>query len=82
MKSAAPLENLFRLGSDFAVKTGLAGSKLVEAIDSCAPYGKASMSMLGNSVFWAGNIELLATILSGYGQRVKCEVDLKGAGAL
>jgi len=78
-KKSPTLENLFALGREFAVKTGLAGSKMIEAIYSCAPYGKASMSMLGNSVFCTGNSEILATILSPYGQRLKCEVDQRGA---
>ncbi len=73
------LENLFVLGREFAVKTGLAGSKLIEAIDSCAPYGRASMSMLGNSVFSTGNLEILHTILRGYGTVMRCEADDRGA---
>ncbi len=81
-KMAPTLENLFVIGRDFAVKTGLAGNRILEAIDSCAPYGKASMSMLGNSVFCIGNAEMLATILSPYGQRLKCEVDQRGARIL
>ena len=48
-------------------------------MDSCAPCGKASMSMLGNSVFCTGNMEVLGTILSGYGPRYACEVDARGA---
>ena len=47
----------------------------VEANESCAPYGKASMSMLGNGVFCTGTAEMLATILSPCGQRLKCKVD-------
>jgi len=81
-KKGPTLENLFGLGREFAVRTGLAGSKLIEAIDSCGPYGKASMSMLGNSVFCTGNLEVIATILSPYGARFRCEVDSNGARLL
>ena len=81
-KKEPTLERLFSLGREFAEKTGLAQPSLLEAIATCAPYGKASMSMLGNSVFCTGNMEVLGTILSGYGPRYACEVDGIGARIL
>ncbi len=81
-KKDPSLERLFSLGREFAMKTGLAGPQIQEAIDSCAPYGKAGMSMLGNSVFCTGNLDVLGTILSRYGPRVRCEVDGGGVRLL
>lgn len=81
-KAAPTIDNLFALGRSFAAETKLAMPRVLEAIDSCGPYGKASMSMLGNSVFCTGNLDVIATILSPYGSRYRCEVDQQGARML
>ena len=81
-KKEPSLNNLFLLGQDFATKTKLADLRLNEAISMCAPYGKAAMSMLGNSIFCTGNIEVLGSILSNYGPRFMCKVDSQGVRLL
>jgi len=80
---AAPTkENLFRLGAEFSIETGLASPKTRDAIEACKMYGMASMSMLGNAVFATGQIESLVTVLTPYGARYRCNVDNKGARVL
>ena len=76
------LERLFSIGREFSVRTGLAGDRMIEAIDACAPYGKAGMSMLGNSVFCTGNLDILGTILRQYGGTYRCDVDALGSRLL
>jgi len=80
---APSLEDLFRLGRQFAFESGLAAGKVREAIEAAAPYGQCSMAMLGNSVFAVGKVEELDAIFKGLGaQRYRCRVDPKGARLL
>ncbi len=77
---APKLDTLFELGRQFAVETGLAQGKVRDALEGSAPYGKASMSMLGNAVFAVGQVEPLDAFFKGLGaQRYRCRVDPRGA---
>jgi pantoate kinase len=73
------LERLFILSEDFAKDAGLASEEILKAIDDCAEYGYAGMSMLGNSVFASGETEILEGILKRSGKVIRCEVDNRGA---
>ena len=73
------VENLLRLSRSFAKKTGLAGEKVVEAIDAADRFGKASMCMLGNSVFAVGETDKLCNVLSEYGRVFTADIDKRGA---
>ncbi len=69
---------LFDLGRTFAIETGLASPPVRECMDAVRAYGRASMSMLGNSVFAAGS-EIAATVLRAYGTMYRCRVENEGA---
>jgi pantoate kinase len=73
------LENLFRLGQRFTKDTGLASDNVQAAIDAAAPFGLASMCMLGNSVFATGNTPMLRQTLEAFGNVWVCTLDLAGA---
>lgn len=80
---APALNELFRLGKQFSLETGLAVGKVRDAIEAAAPYGQCSMTMLGNSVFAVGQIEPLDALFKGMGaQRYRCKVDQKGVRLL
>jgi len=72
------LERLFDLGRTFAYETGLVQPRVKECIEAVRAYGKASMSMLGNSVFAVGK-EIAAAVLRSYGTLYRCRVDNEGA---
>jgi len=72
------LDSLFDLGRAFSYETGLATPRVRECMEATRAYGKASMSMLGNAVFAAGN-EVAATVLRSYGTIYRCRVDNEGA---
>jgi pantoate kinase len=63
----------------FALDTGLATPRIRDAIDACRPYGQASMSMLGNSVFAFGNVPRLVDALSPFGETRVVPVSEAGA---
>lgn len=73
------VENLFYLSNLFSFKTGLANKKVQKIISECKNYGKASMCMLGNSIFAVGNTNELCNIFSKYGKTYVCTVDESGA---
>ena len=73
------LERLFDLGNRFAEETGLANRTLLEVIHASRMFGRATMAMLGNSVFATGNSEQLATLYRKFGTLQRCEVDNEGA---
>jgi len=80
---APSLNELFRLGKQFSLATGLAAGKVKDAIDATAPYGQCSMAMLGSSVFAVGQVEPLDALFKSLGaQRYRCRVDAKGARLL
>lgn len=72
------LERLFILSEEFAKETELASDRIADAIESCEDLGYAGMSMLGNSVFAAGETEHLVNVLKRYGKVIRCEVDNRG----
>ena len=76
------IENLFSLSQVFTKKTGLADKRVLEAIDAANHFGMASMCMLGNSVFAAGNTDKLRQTLSLFGKTFVCCVDECGARVL
>ncbi len=73
------LERLFLLSEEFAQETELASETITKAIESCADYGYAGMSMLGNSVFACGETDNLVSALKRFGKVIRCEVDNRGA---
>ncbi len=77
-RTTPTLADLFRLGRRFTGETGLAPPRVAECMAAVSAYGKASMSMLGNSVFAMGG-DLVATILRSYGIVYRTEIDNEGA---
>lgn len=73
------IENLFSLSQSFTKKTGLADPKVSKAIEAANQFGKASMCMLGNSVFAIGKTDELCKTLSSFGVVYLCSVDEIGA---
>lgn len=73
------LERLFALGARFAEESGLASKTVLEVIRASRMFGRATMAMLGNSVFATGNREQLATLYLKFGTLQRCEVDNDGA---
>ena len=76
------IENLYHYSQIFTNKTGLADTKIIEAINQANKYGMASMCMLGNSVFASGKTDHLSKILSSFGKVFVCSVDEYGARIL
>jgi len=76
------LERLFDLGIRFAQETGLANRTVLEVLHASRMFGRATMAMLGNSVFATGNTEQLATLYRKFGTLQRCEVDNVGARVL
>jgi pantoate kinase len=76
------VENLFTLSQEFTKNTKLADPKVVHAITSANSHGRASMCMLGNSVFAMGDTEDLIKTLAGFGKVYLCTVDEIGARIL
>jgi len=76
------IENFFSLSQMFTEKTGLAEKKVIDAINYANNYGKASMCMLGNSVFAMGKTKKLYRLLTKYGQVYVCNVDQFGTRVL
>jgi pantoate kinase len=75
-------ERLFDLGNTFAEESGLANRTVLEVIRGSRMFGRATMAMLGNSIFAAGNSEQLATLYRKFGTLQRCEVDNQGARVL
>ena len=75
-------ERLFDIGNRFAKETGLANRTVLEVIRASRMFGRATMAMLGNSVFATGNSEQLATLYLKFGTLQRCEVDNEGARVL
>ncbi|MGI0148063.1 MAG: pantoate kinase [Thermoplasmata archaeon] len=76
------LERLFDLGNRFAEETGLASRTVLEVIRASRMFGRATMTMLGNSLFATGNTDQLATLYRRFGTLQRCEVDNEGARVL
>ncbi|HYM41042.1 MAG TPA: hypothetical protein VEY12_13015 [Thermoplasmata archaeon] len=75
-------ERLFDLGNRFAEETGLASKTVLEVVRASRMFGRASMAMLGNSIFAEGGREELATLYLKFGTLMRCEVDNEGARVL
>ncbi|MFQ6107412.1 MAG: pantoate kinase [Thermoplasmata archaeon] len=73
------LGNFLHLSLEFAEETELVSDEVLKAIEACEEFGKASMSMLGNSVFAMGDVENLRYTLLDFGQTFLCSIDNKGA---
>ncbi len=76
------VERLMRSSRSFALESGLATNKTLEAMDAASKFGMASMSMLGNSVFAIGETDALERVLSDFGKTFRCSVDLTGPRVL
>jgi pantoate kinase len=76
------VEHLFSLAWEFTQKIDLADEMVLQAIESANQYGKASMCMLGNSVFAMGDTPLLCKTLAPFGTVFCCTVDEQGARVL
>lgn len=76
------VENLFSLSETFAKKTNLADEQVLRAIDIANKFGKASMCMLGSSVFAIGKTDELNNALASFGKTYICSVDEFGARIL
>jgi pantoate kinase len=72
------IDELMRLSYDFSNKTGMLSKKIDEAIQAANSVGRASMSMLGNSVFAVGDTRKLKEVLGGFGDVIVCQVDQRG----
>ncbi len=79
---APTLGRLFDLGNRFAEETGLASKTLLEVVRASRMFGRASMAMLGNSIFAEAGREELATLYLKFGTLMRCEVDNQGARVL
>src|SRR5207302_11004006 len=75
-------ERLFDLGNRFAEDTGLASRTMLEVIRARRMLGRATMAMLGNSLFGTGQSEQLATLYRKFATSQRCEVDNEGARVL
>lgn len=73
------VESFFSLSRYFALKTGIADTRVLQAIKAVEDFGCASMCMLGNSVFAMGKTKNLVRILSSFGRVFVCRVDGLGA---
>lgn len=76
---APTLDAFLQHSHAFAKETGLLTSELERAIDATRAYGKASMSMLGHSVFAFGNIPRLVDALEPFGETRVVPVSDAGA---
>lgn len=72
------VDKLMELSQQFALETGFASRKVTVAIDAVSGVGRASMSMLGNSVFSVGDTASLRRRLSKLGDVWTCSVDTMG----
>ena len=65
---APTLESFLSHSLSFARESGLLTPELERAVEAARPYGNASMSMLGSSVFAFGNVPRLADALARFGE--------------
>jgi len=72
------LELLMSLSSSFAAESGLASRRVQMAIGAASRLGRASMAMLGNSVFAVGDASSVKEVLSEFGPTWECRVDREG----
>lgn len=72
------LEHLFALGMEFVEYTGLTSKEMLKAMMAAERHGMASMVLLGNSIFCAGETDDLLQALKPFGPTYRCEIDIKG----
>lgn len=75
LKESPTIENFFLLSNLFTEKTMLASQKILDAIEMANKFGKASMCMLGNSIFAMGDTTKLYDKLKYFGKVFLCTVD-------
>lgn len=73
------LPNFLSQSQRFARESGLLTAELERAMHAASPYGQASMSMLGNSLFAFGNVKKLADALAPFGEVLAVPVSEAGA---
>ena len=79
LMKAPTLESFLSHSQAFARESGLMTPEIDRAIDAARPYGQASMSMLGNSVFAFGNAPRLVDALERFGDTRIVPIDEAGA---
>lgn len=72
----------FRVSKAFTLRTGLAGHKVMEALEVLEEVGDASMIMLGNSVFARGDLDAIERRLSRFGPTFRLSLDIEGPRVL
>lgn len=78
-QKAPTLDGFLAQSQTFARESGLLTPALERAMHAARPFGAASMSMLGNSLFAFGNVRKLADALAPHGEVIVCAVDEAGA---
>jgi pantoate kinase len=73
------LETFLEQSQAFARESGLMTEALERAMRAASPHGRASMSMLGNSLFAFGNVRALERALAPFGEVLVVPVDEAGA---
>jgi pantoate kinase len=73
------IENFFSLSQIFTINTNIASNKILETIQNLKDFGKASMCMLGNSIFAIGDVGKICGELKSLGKIYICDVDKSGA---
>lgn len=79
---APSLDAFLARSQAFARESGLMTDEIERAILAASPYGKASMSMLGNSVFAFGDAARLESALRPFGEVWRAPVSEAGARLL
>jgi pantoate kinase len=76
---APTMDAFLEQSQTFARASGLLTPALQRAIAAASPHGRASMSMLGNSVFAFGNVRALEKALAPHGETLVVPIDEAGA---
>jgi pantoate kinase len=84
MSKNPTLENLLTLSRGFALRCGLMNEDVAQALKAVDRFGKASMSMIGSSIFCSGeDLGAMARALKRFTDEIYiCHVDNKGARIL
>lgn len=73
------VENLLSLSYEFMASTGIGGDRIKKIVDMANNFGKASMCMIGNSIFAVGDTDSLEKLLSSFGKVYRAKIDRSGA---
>lgn len=79
LMKAPSLDAFLAQSQAFARESGLLTPELERAMHAASPYGRASMSMLGNSLFAFGNVRKLEDALAPFGETRVVAVSEAGA---